>query len=208
MKGLHKTSDYKLNVSNLQKNLLAQAVLEMDDKNNPITEEAVLAEYNKLKPELEKPEFKARHILLKTEEDANAIIKQLDKGADFEKLAKEKSTGPSGPNGGDLGWFTADRMVPPFSKATAELEVGKYSKTPVQTQFGFHVILKEGEKPSEAPPIDNLRPRIEQQIKQERVSAFLDKLKADANIEKILTTEEEVKPAEIIEEAKPDEAVK
>jgi len=207
MKGLNKTNDYKIGVNNLSKNLLAQAVLEMDDANNPITDDMVMAEYNKQKPQLEQPSFKARHILLKTEDEAKAIIAQLDKGGDFVEIAKEKSTGPSGSNGGDLGWFTADRMVKPFSDATAALEVGKYSKTPVQTQFGFHVILKEEQKASEAPPLENLRPRLEQQIKQERVQAFLKNLKDTAKIEKFIE-KDDVTEAPKTESVKEDPAVK
>jgi len=91
-------------------------------------------------------EYKARHILVKEETEAVAIIAELDKGGDFAELAKTKSTGPSGIQGGDLGWFSSDQMVPPFSEAVDKLEKGSYTKTPVQTQFGWHVIILEDKR--------------------------------------------------------------
>ena len=101
---------------------------------------------------LEPPkEFKARHILVETQSEANSIVAELEGGANFAELAKTKSTGPSGPNGGDLGWFSPNQMVQPFSQAVAALEDGAFSKTPVQTQFGWHVILREDSREATPP---------------------------------------------------------
>lgn len=117
-----------------------------------INDEAMKARYDKeiakAKPE---QEVSARHILVKTEDEAKAIIKELEGGADFVELAKSKSTGPSGPKGGDLGFFGRGRMVPAFEKAAFELEKGTYTKEPVKSQFGFHII-KVDDKRDIAPP--------------------------------------------------------
>ena len=103
-------------------------------------------------------EVHARHILVKTKEEAEAIIKQLDGGADFEKLANEQTSDPSGKSsGGDLGWFGPGQMVPEFDKAAFALEVGKYTKEPVQTQFGWHVIKVEDKRAKQPPAFDEVK---------------------------------------------------
>jgi len=91
-------------------------------------------------------EYKARHILLETEKEALSIVKELNNGADFEELAKKKSTGPSGPTGGDLGWFEAGTMVEPFSKAVQKMEINTYTKKPVKSDFGWHIIKLDNKK--------------------------------------------------------------
>ena len=198
-RNLADSTDMKLKKRNLFKNLLAQELMQAEDEANPVTDAQLQAKYEKELPNLTPELFKARHILLETEDAAKAVIAELDKGADFIELAKEKSTGPSGPNGGDLGWFTAERMVAPFSAATAALEVGKYSATPVQTQFGFHVILKEDQRKEEAPTLESLKPRLTNQLKQERVREFIDVLVGAADI-KVLFEDEKAEAAELIEE--------
>lgn len=185
--GLDKSADFGLQVHNLKKNLLAQALLSDFEKSNPISDADLQAEYDKAKSEFVVPQIKGRHILVKTEDEAKAIIVQLNKGADFAKLATEKSTGPSGPKGGDLGWFSPKQMVKPFADAIIALEDGNVSKTPVQTQFGFHVIKKEGERVGEAPPLENLRPRIEQTIKQQRVEKYLEEIRKELAVEELFT---------------------
>ena len=125
-------------------------------------------------------EFKARHILVETQGAAVALVEELDGGADFGELAKTKSTGPSGPNGGDLGWFTAQAMVKPFSDAVALMEDGSYTKTPVQTQFGWHVILREDSRDSTPPPLDSVRDVIVQRIGQQKFQELLESLRAKA----------------------------
>ena len=105
-------------------------------------------------------EVRASHILVETEEEARAVIAELDGGADFAELAKERSTGPSGPNGGDLGFFGPGRMVPAFDAAARALEVGSYSKEPVQTQFGFHVINVTDKREIAPPPFEAVREQV------------------------------------------------
>ena len=129
------------------------------------------------------PTVKARHILLKTEADAKAVIAQLDKGANFEKLAKEKSTGPSAKNGGDLGYFKQGDMVPAFSESAFALEKGAYTKTPVQTQFGFHVILVEDKKVAEVPAFENVKDALKQQLSQTTGQEYVSDLRKAAEIE-------------------------
>ncbi|MDD3519580.1 MAG: peptidylprolyl isomerase, partial [Chromatiales bacterium] len=114
---------------------------------------------------------------------AKAAIEALNGGADFAELAKEKSTGPSAPKGGDLGWFVADSMVPPFAQALKALEVGKYTTAPVQTQFGWHVILLEETRPLEPPPFEAVKDQVRQQMLQKSLQDYLEGLKTEAKIE-------------------------
>ena len=97
---------------------------------------------------------------------------------DFAELAKEESTGPSGPNGGDLGWFAPERMVPPFSAAVADLENGAFSKEPVQTQFGWHVILREDSRESTPPTLESVRDVVKQRLEQQKLTDYLNELRA------------------------------
>lgn len=130
-----------------------------------------------------KQEYKARHILVESEDDAKAVIVELDGGADFAELAKEKSTGPSGPRGGDLGWFGSKQMVAPFAEATAAMDKGSYSKEPVQTQFGWHVILLEDTREPEPPSLDSVRDQLETQLKQQALRDYVAGLVDGAEIE-------------------------
>ena len=157
--------------------LVAQAVATDWLANNPASEDEVQAEYDaqaKLAPPLQ---FKARHILVETQSAAVDLIAQLDAGADFEDLAKAHSTGPSGTAGGDLGWFSPSQMVVPFSDAVAALEDGAYTKAPVQTDFGWHVILREESRTSEAPPLDSVRDGLKQSVEQKKFQQYLEALR-------------------------------
>ncbi len=127
-------------------------------------------------------QYKARHILLDQEDEAAAVIEELQGGADFAQLAMERSTGPSGPNGGDLGWFSADTMVAPFSEAVRSMEVGTYSSEPVQTRFGWHVILLEDSEDRQPPGLEAVRADITSLVEQQKVEAFLNSLREEAEI--------------------------
>ena len=131
-------------------------------------------------------EFKARHILLKTEEEAKAVIKEIADGADFVKVAEEKSTGPSAKNGGDLGWFKSATMVKPFSDAVKEMEKGSVSKEPVKTQFGYHVIKLEETRPAKVPPMDTLKPQLQRMLAQQKMMTFMEDMKEKADIKIML----------------------
>jgi len=126
-------------------------------------------------------EFKARHILVDTQSAAVGLIDELQNGADFVELAKERSTGPSGPSGGDLGWFTTQAMVKPFSDAVAAMEDGEFTKAPVQTQFGWHVILREDSRDSAPPPLESVRDVIKQRVEQEKFQEFMNKARANTS---------------------------
>jgi peptidyl-prolyl cis-trans isomerase C len=157
--------------------MLAQAVASDFLANNQATDDELRAAYDEQAAGAAGEEFKARHILVETQGEATDIIAQLDDGADFAELAKEKSTGPSGPSGGDLGWFPPDRMVTEFSQAVQNLKDGEYSKDPVQTQFGWHVILREESRDAVPPPFESVRDAIKQQVEARKLQAYIDSLR-------------------------------
>lgn len=128
-------------------------------------------------------EYKARHILVKTEDEAKAIIKEIEGGADFSSLAKEKSTDSgSAVNGGDLGWFTAQNMVPPFSQAIAGMKKAELNKTPIQSQFGWHVIKLDDEREMTAPKFAEVKQEIEKVIIKDQLNQYLTDLNSAAKI--------------------------
>lgn len=147
------------------------------------TDDAVFARYEATIGEQEPTqEVSARHILLETEEEAVAVIAELDGGADFATLAQERSTGPSGPAGGDLGYFTHDRMVPEFADAAFAMDVGTYTDAPVQTQFGWHVIKVEDSRDVVPPTLEESSEEIRNSLVQEFLSQYVGALRAEADI--------------------------
>lgn len=148
------------------------------------TDEELQAAYDKVFADTEaQTEYSAAHILVETEEAAKEIKAELDGGADFGTLAKEKSTGPSGPNEGDLGWFTAETMVPEFSDVVKTMEKGQVSD-PVETKFGWHVIKLNDSRVKEAPELEEVRDQIVQLVRREKVEAEIEKVTSEAEIEK------------------------
>ena len=129
-------------------------------------------------------EVKARHILVAEKQTAEDIIRQLKGGADFIMLAKEKSTGPSGPNGGDLGYFGRGAMLPAFETAAFDLDIGQHSQFPVQTQFGWHVILLEDKRIAEPPSYVALQPQLRQNLINQNLARLLDGLRQGASFSK------------------------
>ena len=127
-------------------------------------------------------EVRARHILLETEEDARAVIEELQAGADFAELARARSTGPSAATGGDLGYFGPGRMVPAFDEAARALPVGEFTTDPVQTQFGFHVILVEDKRPVEPPTFEQVREQVREVVTRERYIETLREARSAAEI--------------------------
>ena len=184
-KGLDKTPDVAEKLELVKQSILANAYVQDYIKNNPVTEEAMKAEYERIKATITGTEYKARHILVEKEAEAKDIIAKLKKDAGaFAKLAKEKSKDPgSGAQGGDLGWFDISRMVPEFGAAVSKLEKGAITQEPVKTQFGYHVIQLEDSKPVEAPPFDEVKPALSQQLQQQNLMKQLDDLKAKAKID-------------------------
>ena len=144
-----------------------------------ITDEMLKARYDaelaKVEPE---QEVKARHILVKTKDEAKAIIKQLEEGGDFVAIAKEKSTGPSGPQGGDLGWFGKGRMVPEFETAAFALEKGAFTREPVKSQFGYHVIRKDDVRDRPLPNFEQAKGQLRQLLMTEAYAKAVEEGRA------------------------------
>lgn len=184
-KGLDKSPEVAEQLEAIRQSVLANAYVQDLVKNNPVTDDMLKAEYERIKSTTAGTEYKARHILVATEAEARDVVARLGKnpGA-FERLATERSKDPgSSARGGDLGWFDARRMVPEFGAAVGKLGKGKFTAEPVRTQFGYHVILLEDTRPMEAPALDEIRPMLSRQLQQQNLVKQLDALKATARIE-------------------------
>jgi peptidyl-prolyl cis-trans isomerase C len=163
--------------------LITQALIENTLENSPVTDDEINAVYDEQYAGKTKQEFKARHILVKTEDEAKALIKQLDGGADFAQLAKEHSTGPSSSAGGDLGWFEKDMMVKPFADAVASMSNGTHSSSPVKTQFGWHIILREDAKDLGAVELAQVKDDIISSLRTQKLRSLINKLRENAKVE-------------------------
>ncbi|UWQ21954.1 peptidylprolyl isomerase [Jannaschia sp. W003] len=187
----------ELGLENETRAFLAGRMLERA-ATQPLDEAAVQAAYEERYASAEAaPEWNASHILVETETEARALKAQLDDGADFAELARSESTGPSGPNGGELGWFGTGQMVPVFEAAVAELEPGEVSD-PVESQFGWHVVKLNETRLKEAPALEEVRPQIEQSLREAAVDAEIARLTDGAEVER---PEVEVDPALIRDDA-------
>ena len=183
-RNLHKTGDFKVLMARIEDQMLQRTALQ-NEIDKALTDEALKKRYNDLIKKSEtSSELRARHILVKTESDAKAIIKELNEGADFEATAKNKSTGPSGPNGGDLGFFGKGQMVPEFEKAAFALDEGEITSSPVKTQFGWHIIKVEGYRKTEPPTFASVKQKLETEISQEVSAAYVSDLRKLAKIER------------------------
>ncbi|EAV45871.1 hypothetical protein SIAM614_24667 [Stappia aggregata IAM 12614] len=181
--GLDKDPDFQRQLDFLKLRALRNAYL-AQKIDGEVTDEEVQAAYDKEFADFEgAEEINARHILVKDKAEAEAIIAELDGGADFAELAREKSTGPSGPNGGSLGYFAKGQMVPPFEAAAFALEPGTYTKEPVETQFGWHVIKLEDKRRQEKPAFEEVANGLRQQLMRERYDARMAELKDQVAVE-------------------------
>jgi len=181
--GLQDLPATKARISLLTTQILAQATTEKYLKTHPVSETEVKADYDTQVANVPL-EYKAQHILVDTKEQAEAIIKKLEAGADFAKLAAEDSKDPSGKNGGDLGWFNLQTMVKPFSDAVAALKKGEITKQPVETQYGWHVIKLEDTRTPTIPAFEDVKPQVEQMTQRKKIEAYLDELRKSAKIQK------------------------
>ena len=193
--GVEKTEAFKKALEKVKSDLALEVWMKEQYAKAQATDKEAQDFYNKNKDKFKQPaQVKARHILVKTEKEAKDIINQL-KGLNgkkledkFIELAKTKSTGPSGANGGELGWFSAKRMVPEFSKAAFALKKGEITKTPVKTQYGYHIIYIEDKKAGGNVPFDAVKQKIKAQLKiqkfQKSVQAIAKSLRKSAKIEK------------------------
>ena len=182
--GIADKADVKYQIKLQTSEILARALMREKFAAVTFSEEALRAAYDQQVNSGESSEFKARHILLKTRDEAQAVIEALKNGGDFIELAKQRSTGPSGPNGGDLGWFQAARMVPPFAEAVKAMNKGDISVSPVQTSFGWHVIKLEDIRTPEKPEFDSMRDQLHQSLIREEINKYIDEIHIDAQINK------------------------
>ena len=174
--------------------VIAEAWLN-DALNSRINEDMINQSYNDLVADTEsRTETRARHILLDSKDAAVDAIKRLDNGEDFADLAKELSTGPSGPNGGELGYFRRGAMVPSFELASFQMDVGSYSKDPVQTQFGWHVIKVEDRRVADAPALADVRDQLRSSISVKIAGSIIADLRSKAEISRLSL--DEVRAAE------------
>ena len=187
-------------LDSLKRSVLSQAAVEDFFKNNEIADEELKPEYDKRIGATQQTEYKARHILSKTEDEAKKVVQQLEKGTDFAKLAKEHSTGPTSTSGGDLGWFTPKQMVQPFADAVIALKNGEYTKAPVKTQFGWHVILREDSREQTPPPFESVKEQLKPLMQREKLQSHLGELRKQAKVEIL---EAEPAPAAPEQEAPP-----
>lgn len=184
-KGLEKNPEVADQLEMIKQSVLADAYVQDYMKNNAATDEMLTAEYEKIKTQAAGNQYKARHILVEKEADAKDIIVKLNKDPKaFDGLAKAKSKDPgSKDKGGDLGWFDPRGMVPEFGAAVAKLEKGKFTEEPVKSQFGYHVIMLEDTRANPVPTLEQVKPRLAQQVQQQNLKKMLDDLKAKAKIE-------------------------
>lgn len=181
--GLDKQADILMREELMRRELLAGAYLEHFVKNNPVSETGLKAAYEQLKQQIGDKEYNARHILVQTETEAKEIIAQLAKGADFAKLAREKSRDPGNKDkGGELGWISPLGVVKPFSDAITRLQKGLYTTVPVQTQFGWHVIRLDDTRSAQPPAYDKVKARLQKQLQQQALDKALMELRNKAKI--------------------------
>lgn len=163
---------------------LVNAYFEDYLRRNPVTDEMLRKEYDRLKPKVPAREYRVRHILVEKEEEAKNIIAQLKKGVSFEKLAAQHSADPgSKGRGGDLDWGPAERYVPPFAEALAKLKKGQVTQTPVKTEFGFHVIRLEDERATKIPSFEDAKPQLLDLVQSQMVEKLIADLRGKAKIE-------------------------
>lgn len=179
---LEKSPDFKARMNFINLSMLSQVAMINFLDNNPIPEERLKKEYDSKIDKMDVTELKASHILVAEEATAKEVIEKLAKGAKFADLAKEYSTGPSASKGGDLGWFAPQRMVPEFSQAVLTLKDNAYTKQAVQTQFGWHIILRTGQREGTPPTFEEVKPSITAALEQEHIQKHINELRKKANI--------------------------
>lgn len=182
-KGLDKKSEVLGQIDLARQGVLINAYLGDYVRSHPVTEDAMKQEYDAIKQQLGDKEYKIRHILVEKESEAKDIIAKLKKGEKFEELAKQSKDPGSKERGGELGWAAPSSYVKPFSEALVKLEKGKYSETPVKTDFGFHVILLEDSRELKLPPEDEAKAQLSQRLQQKLVEKHIMELRAKAKVD-------------------------
>jgi len=182
-RGIPERADVKFQLDFVRKTAIIQNLFRDEQKKHPITDQQVQAEYDKQKATQGDKEYHARHILVEKEDEAKEIIEQLKKGTKFEDLAKKSKDPGSGGRGGDLGWAAPSAYVKTFSDAMIKLDKGKFTEVPVQTQFGYHVILLEDVRETQFPALDQVKSQISESIQNRQAQAFAEELKKKAKIQ-------------------------
>ena len=183
-RGLDATDDYKNQIELTKQSILIRELFADFQKKNPVADEDIKAEYDKFAANNAGKEYKARHILVEKESDAQDIIAKIKKGAKFEDLAKKLSKDPgSGAKGGDLDWANPGNYVKEFSEALVGLQKGKMTETPVKSQFGYHIIRLDDVRDAQLPKFDDVKGQIAQQMLQQKMAKFQEELRAKAKIE-------------------------
>lgn len=184
-KNLDKTPEVSDQIKLTQQSILANAFVQDYTKNNPVSDDMLKAEYDKLKAQMSGTEYKARHILVDKEAEAKAIIAKLKKNPKlFDSLARQYSKDPgSKAEGGELGWFDPRGMVPEFGAAVAKLAKGKFTLEPVKTQFGYHVILLEDTRTKQVPTFEQVKPQLVKRVQDQNIRKLIDDMMAKAKIE-------------------------
>jgi peptidyl-prolyl cis-trans isomerase C len=183
-RGLDATDDFKAQLELARQTLLIRELFTDYQKNNPVSDAEVKAEYDKFVAANGGKEYHARHILVAKEDEAKAIIASLKKGAKFEDIAKKQSKDPgSGANGGDLDWANAASYVPEFSSALVKLKKGQTTDVPVKSQFGWHVIRLDDVRQAQLPKLEEVKPQIAQQLQQQKLAKFQEDLRGKAKVE-------------------------
>jgi peptidyl-prolyl cis-trans isomerase C len=183
-RGLDKDPDIQAQMDMARQAVLVRALFENQMKTHPVSDADLEKQYEQFKGSMGTNEYKVRHILVDSEAEAKSIIDQLNKGADFAKLAKEKSKDPgSKDNGGDLDWGPAGRYVKPFADAVSSLKKGETTQTPVKTDFGYHVIRLEDVRPLKVPTFAEIREQFRQRAQQQEIQRFVADLRGKAKVE-------------------------
>jgi peptidyl-prolyl cis-trans isomerase C len=181
--GLSSSPEVKNQMEMARQSIVIRALVADYVKKNPVSEADMKAEYDKFKAQAGDKEYHARHILVEKEDDAKAIIAKLKAGAKFEDLAKQSKDTGSAANGGDLDWAPPSAFVKPFSDAMIALQKGQITETPVQTQFGYHVIKLEDSRPAKVPSFEEVKPQIAESLQQQKLQAYQQELKKKAKIQ-------------------------
>jgi peptidyl-prolyl cis-trans isomerase C len=180
-RGLAASAEYRAQIQLARQSILIRELFADYAKKNPVTDEQAKVEYDKFKAQSTGTEYRARHILVETEDEAKSVITQVKGGASFEELAKKLSKDPgSGANGGDLDFAKPDAYVPEFGQAMAKLKKGEMTETPVKTQFGYHVIRLEESREAPFPSFEDVKGQLKQRMEQAKVQDFQEQLRKSA----------------------------
>lgn len=182
-KGLDKKSEVQGRLELVKQGVLINAYLSDYVKANPITDDRLKKDYEAIKTQMGSTEYKARHVLVEKEEDAKGIIAKLDKGEKIADLAKQSKDPGSKDTGGDLGWNAPNAYVKPFSDAMTGLKKGEYTKAPVKTDFGYHVIMLDDIRPINPPPFEQVKPQLQQNASRQVIEQLVKDLRSKAKVD-------------------------